>query len=310
MAKMNKVCVNLDQSNANNGGFTDAEKAQARANIGAGTSNLTIVHDSNTLPPVTTNVSQMTIFDDGRTRFDNLYKGIIPYEPNQSESGQVLVANYAGSPAKGTGQWKDVHNIGIREVPSSGSNSQVLTWNDGAYAWADAASDLPAHTVADAGKILTVNSSGNAAWQTPTASGGNKGVYEFTVTKVLDGTSSQLWTGEGLTSADISETFVNCTSATCPVHVGLDSYGGLRVSLDISYNSITCESHTYVSSNANFATELGMWGFDDLCQVVAGMNRTWFVTHGASLDQNGIRSTTETLKSGTLTIKFDFVFEV
>ncbi|MBO7104999.1 MAG: hypothetical protein J6W22_05920 [Fibrobacter sp.] len=35
MAKMNKVCVNTDQSDANNGGFSDNEKAQARKNIGA-----------------------------------------------------------------------------------------------------------------------------------------------------------------------------------------------------------------------------------------------------------------------------------
>lgn len=34
MSKMNKVCVNFDQSNPENGGFTDAEKAQARRNIG------------------------------------------------------------------------------------------------------------------------------------------------------------------------------------------------------------------------------------------------------------------------------------
>lgn len=35
MAKMNKVCANIDQSDANNGGFSDNEKAQARKNIGA-----------------------------------------------------------------------------------------------------------------------------------------------------------------------------------------------------------------------------------------------------------------------------------
>ena len=135
MAQQNKVAVNLAQD------FTDAEKAQARQNIGAGTGNgnSTIVHDSNTLPPVATDVSQMTIFDDGRTRFDNLYNGVIPYEPSQSESGRVLVANYAGSPAKGTAQWKDVHNIGLNEVPTSGSNGQVLTWNNNAYTWADPA---------------------------------------------------------------------------------------------------------------------------------------------------------------------------
>ena len=304
MSKQNKVAVNLAQD------FTDTEKAQARSNIGAGTSDLTIVHNNGAVPPVITNVSQMSIFDDGRTRFDNLYSGVIPSEPGQLESGRVLVANYAGSPAKGTGQWKDVHNIGISEVPSGGSNSQVLTWNGGTYGWANAPSELPSHTAADAGKVLTVNSTGNATWQTPPASGGDKGVYEFTVTKVLDGSSAQLWSGDGLTSANISESFVNCTTETCPVHIRLDSYGGLYVSLAAGYSSITCESHTYVSSNANFATELGMWGFDGLCQVIAGMNRTWYLTHGDSLDQNGIRSTTETLKSGTLTIKFDFVFEV
>lgn len=46
MAKMNKVCVNIDQSDENNGGFTDAEKAQARNNIGAGTSSLSISSSS------------------------------------------------------------------------------------------------------------------------------------------------------------------------------------------------------------------------------------------------------------------------
>lgn len=155
MAKMNKVCVNLDQSNANNGGFTDAEKAQARANIGAGTgnSNSTIVHDSNTLPPVTTNVNQMTIFEDGRTRFDNLYSGVIPAEPGQSEIGRVLVANYAGSPAKGTAQWKNVHDVGIREVPQGGTDGQVLTWNNDTYAW-----------TAPAFKITTYNASFGNSW--------------------------------------------------------------------------------------------------------------------------------------------------
>ena len=46
MAKMNKVCVNIDQSDGNNGGFTDAEKAQARNNIGAGTSSVSISSSS------------------------------------------------------------------------------------------------------------------------------------------------------------------------------------------------------------------------------------------------------------------------
>lgn len=143
----------------------------------------------------------------------------------------------------------------------------------------------------------------------PTGSS-NKGVYEFTVTKVLDGSGAGLWAGDGLTVDNINETFVNCTSATCPVHIVLDSYGRLKTILRTGYNSITCISHTYVSQDANFANELGMWGYDDLCQVIAGMNRTWHLQHNGMLDQNGIRSTTGTLKTGTLTIKFTFVFEV
>lgn len=143
----------------------------------------------------------------------------------------------------------------------------------------------------------------------PTGSS-NKGVYEFTVTKVLDGSGVEIWDGDGLTVDNINETFVNCTSATCPVHIVLDSYGGLRTSLASGYNSITCISHTYVSQDANFANELGMWGHDNLCQVIAGMNRTWYLQHNSALDQNGIRFTTSTLKTGTVTIKFDFVFDV
>jgi len=143
----------------------------------------------------------------------------------------------------------------------------------------------------------------------PTGSS-NKGVYEFTVTKVLDGTGTELWDGTGLTEDNITETFVNCTSATCPIHIVLDSYGRLKTSLASGYNSITCISHTYVSQDANFANELGMWGLDNLCQVIAGMSRTWYLQHDSALDQNGIRSTTQTAKSGTLTIKFDFVFDI
>lgn len=132
MAKQNKVAVNLAQD------FTDTEKAQARANIGAGTSNTTIVHDSNTLPPVITNVNQMTIFNDGRTKFDTNYNGVIPTEPGQSDAGSVLVANYAGSPAKGTGVWTNIHEVGIREVPGA--------------------------TSSDAGKALILDANGNPIW--------------------------------------------------------------------------------------------------------------------------------------------------
>lgn len=286
--KMNKLCSNLDQSNPSTGGFTDVEKQTMRNNIGAAASTdvtnkseIKVFEGSSTV-----HKDLMTIYEDSQTgamsgvNFNNANSKVtMVKKPVAADAGKVLAATVPGGSVNPYYEWKSVDTV------------------------------LGA-SVANAGKVLTVNSNGHADWQTPPASGGDKGVYEFTVTKVLDGSSAQLWTGDGLTSANISESFVNCTTETCPVHVGLDSYGGLRVSLAAGYGSITCESHTYVSSNANFATELGMWGFDGLCQVVAGMNRTWYVTHGQALDQNGIRSTTETLKSGTLTIKFDFVFEV
>lgn len=77
----------------------------------------------------------------------------------------------------------------------------------------------------------------------------------------------------------------------------------------VLYN-IDQRSNTSDAEKATARQNIGEWGQDDLCQVVAGMNRTWFVRDGDMLDQNGIGSWTQTLKSGTLTIKFDFVFRV
>lgn len=280
MAKMNKVCVNLDQSNASAGGFTDAEKAQARQNIGAG------------------NVSA------DRTGIDSLNYDVdsIHFKQKSAQTAQIM----ANSTDLGS-------TVPLPSLNSDEGKVPVAYYRDGrGYFLLEKYKDdrFPDSSSSDVGKVLTVNSSGNAIWQTPTAGVSSVGVYEFTVTKVLNGSGTQLWSGDGLTESDINETFVNCTAETCPVRIILDSYGRLMTGLRSGYNSITCESHTYVSPNANFATELGMWGYDDLCQVVAGMNRTWYLTQGSLLDQNGIRTTTDTLKNGTLTIKFDFVFEV
>ena len=241
MAKMNKVCVNIDQSNANNGGFTDAEKAQARQNIGAGTGSSTIVHDSNTLPPVDTNVNQMTIFNDGRTRFDNLYSGVIPYEPNQSESGRVLVANYAGSPAKGTAKWKDVHNIGINEVPSGGTDGQVLTWNNNTFAWDNVPSELPAHTSADAGKALILNAQGEPIWDNVGGGGSSITMGAFKSTKTINipaGNSSML-TDTYKVFDLAAKTAVNMTLFVCDMD---------RNNLAMMGISIWCGSN-YIASN-------------------------------------------------------------
>lgn len=282
MAKQNKVAVNLAQD------FTDAEKLQARQNIGAAAST------------DVTNKSEIKVFEGSSTVHKNL---MTVYEG--STTGAMAGVNFNNENSKVTMVKKPTSSDAGKVLAATVPGGQVNPY----YEWKSVDTVLGA-SVANAGKVLTVNSNGHADWQTPAASGGNKGVYEFTVTKVLDGTNTKLWSGDGLTSANISESYINCTAETCPVRITLDSYGGLKVNLKAGYNSITCESHTFVSSNANFATELGMWGFDDLCQVVAGMNRTWHLVHNSPLDQNGIRSTTDTLKNGTLTIKFDFVFEV
>ena len=155
MAKLNKVCTNIVQD------FTDAEKARARANIGAGTSDTGINYNTTSLPPTTTTVNEMSVFDDGRTKFDNLYNGIIPEEPGQSDDGKVLVAGWTGSPGKGFGLWKDVHDIGIREVPagtSENAGKALILDSQGNVVWAG--NTVPEYTVADAGKRLEVNGSG------------------------------------------------------------------------------------------------------------------------------------------------------
>lgn len=277
---VNKVLYNIDQRSDT----TDAEKATARANIGA--------VGSSDVPEITRVDTSAHEYDVESLKFQSQSVSTAIVKCDSTELGSTVPAP---------------------SIASDEGKVPVAYYRDGRkYFLLEQYKDprLPDTASADYHKVLTVDSHGNATWQLPTAGASDFGVYEFTVTKVLDGTGTELWSGMGLTDANISETFVNCTSETCPVHINLDDYGRLVTSLRTGYDSITCESHTYVSDNANFATELGMWGFDNLCQVVAGMNRTWYLTDGAHLDQNGIRSTTETLKSGTLTIKFDFVFEV
>jgi len=65
MSKMNKLCSNVDQSNPNNGGFTDEEKARMRKNIGVTNYNritnnivLAMTHDT-----TTESISQISLDD-------------------------------------------------------------------------------------------------------------------------------------------------------------------------------------------------------------------------------------------------------
>lgn len=62
-----------------------------------------------TLPPVETDVSSMTLIDDGRVRVNNSTEiGLLAPTGTQSDNGKVLVGNYVGSPGKFVAAWGDV----------------------------------------------------------------------------------------------------------------------------------------------------------------------------------------------------------
>ena len=101
MAKMNKVCVNLDQSNSNNGGFTDAEKAQARTNIGAlGQSDVVIANRYPVSSPSTPLSVEEIKFnqkgvDTAQIMADNTNLGsTVPLPSLATDEGKVPVAYY------------------------------------------------------------------------------------------------------------------------------------------------------------------------------------------------------------------------
>ena len=141
MAKQNKVAVNLAQD------FTETEKAQARANIGASQ----ITYDSS--------LSDMTITKEMVRPYMNIkYTATVGNDsflllPSGFSNGMVVKSNGALTT-----------NALPKEVPSGGSNGQVLTWNNDTYGWANPTTELPAHTSSDAGKALILNSSGNPIW--------------------------------------------------------------------------------------------------------------------------------------------------
>lgn len=58
---------------------------------------------------------------------------------------------------------------GLVPTPENADNGKILTAGaSGAFAWADAPTELPAVTAADAGAVLTVNESGAWAAVSPT----------------------------------------------------------------------------------------------------------------------------------------------
>lgn len=165
-----------------------------------------------------------------------------------------------------------------------------------------------------AGNNITISNDNVISANVP---GGSTDVacYECYVTRELDGTGTQLWIPKSLTPNDFTLTHIykNCSQETCPVRVDYASSSDarLKVRLTAGLNSISCSSIVFVSNNANFANELACWGYDSArCQIVAGMNRIWHLQHNDFLDQNGVQSSTNTLKSGVLTVSFTFTFNV
>jgi len=163
-----------------------------------------------------------------------------------------------------------------------------------------------------AGNNITI--SNNVISANVPSSSTDVGVYECYVTRVLDGTDTELWVPKSLSTSDFTLThiYTNCSQATCPVRVDYASSDDARLKVSLSgIHSITCSSIVFVSEHANFANELACWGYDaSRCQVVAGMNRMWHLQHNDYLDLNGVRSLTSSLKQGTLTISFTFTFNV
>lgn len=151
---INKVLYDIDQRDDT----TNAEKQTARLNIGidldsiqdkltAGdgisivdnvvSADLSVKTITTTLPPVETTVNEVKVFTDGRFRCGNSDVGCLAPTPGQYDSGKVLAANWTGSPGIGSTRWVEMPN------------------------------GLPTSTIADASKVLTVDSDGTAQWIAP-----------------------------------------------------------------------------------------------------------------------------------------------
>lgn len=131
MAKQNKVCVNLDQSDESNGGFSASEKLQARTNIGAG---------DGKIPWVTMG---------GQT-------------PVVVRSGLSIVKYQAGYCLQ-----NDDASVKLWLAPdfAAGDAGKILgIGSGGAIGWRNAPMELPAYTAQDANKALIVDANGNPIW--------------------------------------------------------------------------------------------------------------------------------------------------
>lgn len=145
MANINKVLYNVDQRNDT----SSNEKQTARLNIGASQ-----VSYNNSVTDLT--ITKEIV----RPYMNTKYTATVGNDsflllPNTFADGMVVKSN-------------DSLNTRAfpKEVPTGGTNGQILTWNDSTYGWANPSSELPSHSSSDAGKALILDSSGNPIWST------------------------------------------------------------------------------------------------------------------------------------------------
>lgn len=131
MAKLNKVCVNIDQSNSNNGGFTDDEKAQARTNIGAGTSNVKVKYSTYPAPVVTTDISEVQLKTNGKLSMDGNEVGmIVPTPTNNDKFKYLRVTSGLGLDYAQVIPEYDYTQAGKVLTVNHSNNNTYLDWND------------------------------------------------------------------------------------------------------------------------------------------------------------------------------------
>lgn len=78
-----------------------------------------IVSTTTSVPPVDTDITTLRIFTDGRVQGNSSNIGCIAPVPAQADSGKVLVAYWAGSPAIGTAKWEpapETHTVGFIDI--------------------------------------------------------------------------------------------------------------------------------------------------------------------------------------------------
>lgn len=88
------------------------------------------------LPPVSTPVSELDFFTNGRVRCDSSDMGLLVPYPSQADSGKILQATWAGSPSVGSAIWVDKPTV-VNYLAGTGLTQSVdQQTGDITFAWA------------------------------------------------------------------------------------------------------------------------------------------------------------------------------